>query len=103
MVAEVKKITDKPIEIVYDAVSNKTTKGQACEITAPGGTLILVLAGGIDQEKVKDKHIVDVVGNVHTPGLRKLGVSLYGKLTQLLADGDIKVLFLRSSFIYVIK
>ena len=89
-----RKITDEPIEIVYDAVSEKNTKEQACEITAPGGTLILVLKGDIDQDKTKGKHIVRVVGIVHAPGLRKLGVSMYSNLTQLVEDGDIKVISL---------
>ena len=91
VIAEVKKITDKPIEIVYDAISEKATQEQAWEILAPGGTLILVLGAEVDKEKYKDKHIVNVFGSVHAPELRKLGVSLYSKLTQLLADGDIKV------------
>ena len=91
VVAEVKKLTDKPIEVIYDAISDKVTQRQAWEILAPGGTLILVGAAEVDKDKYKDKHTVGVFGSVHTQELRKLGVSLFSKLTQLLENGDIKV------------
>ena len=91
VVAEVKKITDKPVEIVYDAISEKATQEQAWEILAPGKTLIMVLGADADSDKYKDKRIVTVFCSVRTPESWKLGVGLYSKLTQLLAGGNLKV------------
>ncbi|THH04873.1 hypothetical protein EW145_g5210 [Phellinidium pouzarii] len=89
---EVSKITSLPVQLVFDAVSEKDTQKQAWDLLAPGGTL--VLAGRIikvDTAKYPDKTIIgDVFGSVRVPGGRELGVSLYSKLTQLLADGSIK-------------
>lgn len=91
VVAEVKKIVNSPIEIIYDAISEQSTQEQAWEILAPGGTLVLVLDPTVDKTKYKDKHTEHVFGNVQVPGNRALGASLYSKLTQLVEDGYIKV------------
>ena len=78
-------------KLVYDAVSDKDTQEAAWEVLAPGGVLVLVLGAQIDVAKDPSKHIYNVFGNVHSDALRKLGVSLYGKLTQLLAERAIVV------------
>ncbi|KAH8112680.1 GroES-like protein [Phellopilus nigrolimitatus] len=85
-----------PVDLVYDAVSEPSTQTQGWDLLAPGGALVLVLDGKIEKVKVDkakypDKTLVDgVAGNVHLPCARKIGVSLYSKLTQLLGDGSIQ-------------
>ncbi|KAH8112705.1 GroES-like protein [Phellopilus nigrolimitatus] len=79
-----------PAELVYDAVSEAGTQAQAWDVLAPGGALVLLLPPQVDRAKYPDKTLVDVFGNVHAPAARALGVSLYGKLTQLLADGTLQ-------------
>lgn len=88
-VAEI--LNGAPVELVYDAVSEKDTQAQAWDILSPKGSLVLVLEPTVDKEKYKDKSLVGVFGNVHAPQLRKLGVSLYAKLTSLLESGSLKV------------
>lgn len=80
-----------PVELVYDAVSQKDTQEQAWDIVAPKGSLVLVQEPTVDKDKYKDKSIVSVVGNVHYPQVRKLGASLYDKLTSLFESGALKV------------
>lgn len=88
----VKAITSEPIKVAYDTISLPDTQNLTYDILAPGGSLVLVLEQNIDKEKItKDKFVAQVFGNVHVPDQRKLGVSLYSKLTELLAAGDIKV------------
>ena len=92
VVSDIKAILENSeTKLVYDAVSEKETQEAAWEVVAPGGVLVLVLFPEIDAAKVPSKHVFNVVGNAHTDGLRKLGVSLYGKLTQLLAERAIVV------------
>ena len=89
-VAEILKGT--PVQFVYDAVSEKDTQEQAWDVLSPGGTLLLILPSQVDKDKYKDKSVYDkVIGNVHTPAVRPLGISLYSKLTSLLESGKIKV------------
>lgn len=90
--AKVAEILDgAPIELIYDAVSEKDTQEQAWDILSPKGTLVIVLWPTVDKDKYKDKTLFKVFGNVHAPHLRKLGVSLYAKVTSLLESGALKV------------
>lgn len=51
VIAEVQKIVSKPVEIVFDTVSEKTTQEQGWEILAPGGTLVVLLDPIVDKTK----------------------------------------------------
>jgi len=90
VVSEAKKILSGPIDIIYDAVSTKETQTQALDIIAPGGQVISVLGVQVDQANYPDKHITEIHGNVYDPNVRALGVSLYSKVTGLLASGALK-------------
>lgn len=87
------KITSAPIETIYDAVSIPDTQNIAYDILAPGGCLVLVLGDAIDKDKkTSAKRVVQVSGNTNRPETnRRLGRSLYSKLTEMLEDGDIQV------------
>ncbi|KAL5486256.1 hypothetical protein ACEPAI_7302 [Sanghuangporus weigelae] len=90
--AEAKKIiSDAQVELIYDAVSEEVTQNQAWDLLAPGGTLVIILPAKVDKGKYKDKTLLDpVVGNVHAPQTRQIGISLYSKLSGLLESGAIK-------------
>jgi len=90
IVSEAKKILGGPIDLVYDAVSNKETRVQALDIVAPGGQVVSVNAMHVDDASYSDKHITTIYAIVHLPNVRALGVSLYGKVTELLASGALK-------------
>lgn len=88
----IKEITDKPLEIIYDAIADPSTQNAAYGALASGGKLILTLDAAIEKEKLtEDKTIVNVFGNVHVPTQREVGVGLYRNLTALLEAGDLKV------------
>ena len=93
VLTEVKKAAGGvPIKTAYDAVSLADTQNIAYDVLASGGTLIIDLASQIQEEKkVADKKVVHVFGSADAPQNRKLGVALYAKLTEWLADGSIKV------------
>ncbi|KAI0736270.1 chaperonin 10-like protein [Fomitopsis betulina] len=92
IIAEVKKITGgAPVKTVYDAVSYADTQNLGHDVLAPGGTEVIDLLPEIKEEKKSaDKKVVVVYGNVNFPDSRKLGVSLYAKLSQWLADGTLR-------------
>ncbi|KAH9919380.1 chaperonin 10-like protein [Fomitopsis serialis] len=89
LIAEVKKITLAPIRVVFDAISESETQNVAYAIVASGGTLVLVLPSAIEN-KTDDKRIVYPYGNTNVPGNRRLGASLYSKITVLLEEGVVK-------------
>ncbi|KAI0656640.1 GroES-like protein [Cubamyces menziesii] len=80
----------KPLEFVYDAISLEDTEVLAYEVLAPGGNLVLVSPDVIPNELKKDgdgKKVVFVVGNVHLPENRQVGVETYARLTEWLEKG----------------
>lgn len=92
IVAEVKKITSKPVQIVYDPIAEEDTQNTAYDILAPGGTLVLTLAPKIAKGKIsKDKTIIDTLGNAHVEHNHALAIGFYGHLTEYLASGALKV------------
>ena len=89
---EVKKAAgDAPIKTVFDTVSFADTQDIGYDALAPGGTLVIDLPSQIQEKKVTGKKVVNVYGSTSAPQNRKLGVALYAKLTEWLADGSIKV------------
>ncbi len=56
--------------------------------------MISVSGVQVNQADYPDKHITTILGNVHVPNVRALGVSLYSKVTELLASGALKVRFI---------
>ena len=90
--AEIRKITDKPITTIYDAAGTPETQVLGYDLLASGGTLASVQPQPIPPEKVvPDKKAFFMFGDLGLPQNRKLGASLYSKLTELLAEGALKV------------
>jgi NADPH:quinone reductase-like Zn-dependent oxidoreductase len=91
--AEVAKITSAPVAHAYDAWSDAETQQVLHDLLAPRGRLALVLP---QQVTARDgKTLFFVHGSPHLPANRALGVSIFGALEGLLAEGAIKV---RSQF-----
>ena len=90
--AEIRKITDKPFTTIYDAASTTEPRELGYDRLAPGGILATVQPQPFPLEKlVSDKKVFSVYGDLNLPPNRKLGVSLFSKLTELLAEGALKV------------
>jgi len=90
VVSVMKEILVGPIDFIYDAVSTKETQAQALDIVAPGGQVVSVLGVEVDQANYPGKIITTIFAVVHLPNVRALGVSLYSKITELLASGALK-------------
>lgn len=88
----VKEITLKPIEVAFDAVSSADTQSTVYDLLAPGGKAMLFFPLRFDESKLTgDKEIAHVYGDVKVPEQREIGLSLYAKVTELLASGTLKV------------
>ncbi|EMD40132.1 hypothetical protein CERSUDRAFT_151111 [Gelatoporia subvermispora B] len=87
---EIAKITSKPLEIVYDAISLPVTQNAAFDITAPGGYLVLVLSEAIDPAKKasQPKHVIVHLGATG-PGYEASN-SVWTTLTELVEEGVIQ-------------
>ena len=90
LVAEVQKITNKPIKVAFDSISSHETQNVSYKLLGPGGALLVD-----EQEEVEnvaaDKRIVRVFANANLPATREVVASLFPKLTALLEEGAIKV------------
>ncbi|KAK1230067.1 hypothetical protein PQX77_006883 [Marasmius sp. AFHP31] len=84
----VKKITNTPIRVVYDAVSQADTEEAGYATLAEGGDIVLVLPSQI-KNPVESKKIHNVMGNVQPQPNRAFGRVLYSKLTKFLEDGTL--------------
>ncbi|EIW57188.1 GroES-like protein [Trametes versicolor FP-101664 SS1] len=94
ILAELPKLTGgKPLEVVFDGVSEPSTQVLAYRAVPPGGNLVLVLPDVIPAELKKDgeqKHIVMVRGSISFPHTQAAGLELFEHLTEWLEKGLIK-------------
>lgn len=90
--ATVRAITNAPVRVAFDAISDADTQAAAYAALAPGGQLVVGLPPQIPAELLTaEKTIVQVFGSVHVPEQKPVGLSLYKRVTALLEAGDIKV------------
>ncbi|KAK7438604.1 hypothetical protein VKT23_017938 [Stygiomarasmius scandens] len=84
--AAVKKLTNSPIKIVYDAIGSGESEQAGYDALAADGNMVTTGAQG----KIDSKKIHRVFGSVHTPPPnREFGKAMYKNLTKLLEDGVI--------------
>ncbi|GJE88568.1 zinc-binding alcohol dehydrogenase family protein [Phanerochaete sordida] len=88
----VKAVTDTPVTVAYDAVSDPALQNAMYDLLAPGGCLLRVGPSMIDPAKLEkgDKYVAHVFADVQLPAQIEVGRSLYAKLPEMLAAGDIK-------------
>lgn len=90
LVAEVQKITTKPIKVAFDPISSHQTQNVSYKILGSGGALVVDEPEDVD-EVVADKRLVRVLANANLPATRELGASLFSKIFALLEEGLFKV------------
>lgn len=88
IIAKVKSLTSKPIDIVYDAVSTPDTQQMAHDLLAPSGTFLTV--GELGITKADDRNHVRVIGVLQFPKNTVLLRGLYTHVTQALEEGSLK-------------
>ncbi|KAH9940504.1 GroES-like protein [Epithele typhae] len=91
ILAELKKITGgAPIDFVFDTVSFQETQILGYQALAPGNTLIITQYDEIPAEiKSDDKKTLTMVGNVHLPQNRKVGVEMFKRVAGWLESGEL--------------
>ncbi|GLB40684.1 putative alcohol dehydrogenase GroES-like domain [Lyophyllum shimeji] len=82
--AEIKKLTNTPVDIVFDAISSKETQQTGHDLLVPGGHLVTVLPLAITKSE-KIGH-VGVQGILRLPQNQELLRALYSNFTQLLEE-----------------
>ncbi|KAH9924837.1 chaperonin 10-like protein [Fomitopsis serialis] len=88
---EIRKIASKPLTTVFDAAGFPETQNLGYDLLASGGTMAAVRPDAVNPDKkVDDKKSFFMYADVTLPQNRKLGASLFGKLTELLETGDLK-------------
>jgi len=83
-----KKITNAPINHVYDAISSGETQQIGHDILAPEGQMIIVVAPNL--KKIEGKTVIHVLALLALPQNREILEELYTKLTELVAEGLVK-------------
>ncbi|KAF9463953.1 chaperonin 10-like protein [Collybia nuda] len=86
---EIAKITTKPFEIVFDAISASETQEAGYNILSEGGTMIVVLTTQV-KSLTSGKNIIHVFGVFTLPETRELGVQFYSQLEAMLKEGVIR-------------
>ena len=89
---EVKKITDAPIKVVYDAVSQADTQEGGYNTLGEGGDLVILTTSYV-KNVVEGKRIRHIIGSVQLQPNRPFGRALYKNLTEYLENGTIVVSF----------
>ena len=91
LAGKVAGITNRPLDVVFDSVSNAETQKLSHDLTATGGMTVTV--NPVQVDVVQGKEFVHALGIFRFPHTRPLGERLYSHLTQLIEDGHIKVRF----------
>jgi len=86
----VQKITQKPIEVVYDTISLPETQKAAWSVVAKGGTLVLTLQKVVEEEEGGSRSIVATYGSPHAQPNQTLCRECWNILGKWLQDGLIK-------------
>ncbi|KII89452.1 hypothetical protein PLICRDRAFT_175628 [Plicaturopsis crispa FD-325 SS-3] len=90
IVASVQKVAGGPVDVAFDSISLPETISTAYDAVKSSGILVLTLPSTVKETEGKNVYVVKPSGNVHLPPNRKLGASLYARLTALLGEGLIK-------------
>ncbi|KAJ7584385.1 GroES-like protein [Mycena floridula] len=86
----IRKITDAPIKVAYDAIGDPETQQASYDSLADGGKLVLVLPDKVaDKKESKTVEIVSVYGSVHAPHLKDFGLTIYEHLGSIVEAGAI--------------
>jgi len=90
---EIEKISNGPFEVIFIAMAQKETQEMAWEILAPGGAMVVLGPLAVNEKKYPDKRAVFTFGSLKIEANKAMGISLYSRLTELLANGVLKVRF----------
>ncbi|KAF8554453.1 GroES-like protein [Imleria badia] len=88
--AALQKITQEPIEIVYDVIGLPATQQMAWSAVARGGTLVTTLHPVVQEEEGKGRSAIATYGNPHVEANQAMCRASWSILGKWLQDGLIK-------------
>jgi NADPH:quinone reductase-like Zn-dependent oxidoreductase len=86
----IRKVTDNPIRVVYDAISLPETQSVAWELLADNGTLILTLPASVKEDEGRGRKAVHTFGNPRAPQNQELCSRSWAAVEQWLSEGTIQ-------------
>ncbi|KAG1729836.1 chaperonin 10-like protein [Suillus paluster] len=88
--AAISEVTDRPIKIVYDAVSLPETQSAGWGLLTTNGVLVLTLPASVKEDAGKGRKAIQTFGNPHAPQNHELGSSCWAMVTKWLSEGTIQ-------------
>ncbi|KAG2147616.1 chaperonin 10-like protein [Suillus clintonianus] len=88
--AAISKVTDSPIELVYDAISLPETQSVGLELLAENGTLVLTLPPSVKEDEGKGRKIAPTFASPHVPQNDELCRSSWSMVEKWLSEGTIQ-------------
>lgn len=89
--AALQRITQQPLEIVYDVIAVRETQQMAWSVLARDGTLVLTLRSVVEEEEGKGRSVISTYGNPHAQTNQSMCRAVWSILGKWLQDGVIKV------------
>ncbi|KAG2157908.1 chaperonin 10-like protein [Suillus bovinus] len=90
LLAAISKVTDAPIELVYDAISLPETQSVAWELLANNGTLVLTLPASVKEDEGKGRKVIQTFASPHAPQNNELCQSSWAMVEKWLSEGTIR-------------
>jgi hypothetical protein len=84
-------VTNRPIEVVYDAISLPETQRIGWGLLAKNGILVLTLAASVREDEGKGRKAILTRGSPHVPENKELCRNSWAMVEEWLSEGDIQV------------
>lgn len=84
-------MTDRPIRLVFDAVSLPETQPIGWGLLARDGILVLTLGASVKEDEGKGRKAIQTSGSPHMAQNKELGRSTWAMIEEWLSEGDIQV------------
>ncbi|OJA18217.1 hypothetical protein AZE42_06183 [Rhizopogon vesiculosus] len=86
----ISRVTDKPIGVVYDAISLPETQPIGWGLLAKNGVLVLTLSPSVKEDEGKGRKVISTSGSPHSPQNKELGRNAWAMVEEWLSEGDIQ-------------
>ncbi|OAX42731.1 GroES-like protein [Rhizopogon vinicolor AM-OR11-026] len=86
----ISRVTDRPIGVVYDAISLPETQPIGWGLLANNGILVLTLSPSVKEDEGKGRKVISTSGSPHMPQNKELGRNAWAMVEEWLSEGDIQ-------------
>ncbi|KAG2074192.1 GroES-like protein [Suillus decipiens] len=88
--AAISEVTDRPIKLIYDAISSIETQSVAWEMLANNGTLVSTSFPSVKEDEGRGRKVIMTSGISHLPENQELCRSSWAMVETWLSEGTIK-------------